>query len=794
MKTKKGSTLVLLVVIMAIVTTIGFALIGLTYNEYRMGMVSKNKEKAYYSAEAGVERISLMLDKKVVEAQEAASIIADAQIKALLLPIETSPLRDAYGNVNTEALDSLYRTKYLEAFYSVLDDTDGFFRNINNQDNLNYLMDCDLTSIEASFFLDEEGLSKASLLTASYDQIKRSVTVVVRGDYLGKVNDLDVPYQKLSVDFNVLPDPEEVPYQAVASSSVVQAEIPNILSKTLLAEKNIVSAGGKVNVSGDVLAFGTIPSTDGKEAQNAEGHNYGGIMAGIPNVSSLNMNGSGKTFDEYFDFDTSKTGTMISGSINITSNGANGLSGDAATMAYIHTLYSSYDSPSEISVQGSAFARTIKAEADGIYSNISLGDAYTSDNLQIDSDESLINVNGAYYGFVTASYDIDGGVGAVLEDSYKYKNTSSIVINGDSKINLNGTSSGGVYVGGSSFFGTMVDSAYYPLDSRPYMTGVSALKAGARLSTAFEEQNALNGETRLYTGANSYLANSEISMKPYNDIEDPNNVTVHNMFDGRAGNFILQERAAHFKGLWEEVWSKDEVYSSYVDTDAINIKVDSDDKINGYALGSIVANGKVYGQGNFKGIVDAANFGLMQKGTDSSLGWIEAFHNEIKLLLAENYDRTKPKLNYINNSKHIIEYLDTALLNNYTSPVTIFSLGEAQGIMYYSNSDCNITYDGANWLLNGRVMQLNKGIIVSTGNVYIQGGFNFNGAILTSKNIVFTGASNISYDGSVIKNMLLDLQLSKLFKQTRGENNITGINGQRISQKNIKITNWTKIP
>jgi DNA-binding response OmpR family regulator len=103
---------------------------------------------------------------------------------------------------------------------------------------------------------------------------------------------------------------------------------------------------------------------------------------------------------------------LVSGSINI--------NGDAATMGYIHSLYSSLDDPSTITIQGSTFARSIKTEKDAVHSSINLNNAYTSDNLQIDSDQSAINVSGAYYGFVTGSYDIDGSgnSGNDLADSY----------------------------------------------------------------------------------------------------------------------------------------------------------------------------------------------------------------------------------------------------------------------------------------------------------------------------------------------------------------------------------------
>jgi hypothetical protein len=138
-------------------------------------------------------------------------------------------------------------------------------------------------------------------------------------------------------------------------------------------------------------------------------------------------------------------------------------------------------------------------------------------------------------------------------------------------LSLNGTSNGGVYIGGSSFMKNMVASGSYPEQEIPYMTGISALKAGSRLKYAFMEYNALNNETRLYKSDNSYLLLPAFLTKDFIDITDKNNIFINKMLNGADNIFNLQDRAAHFKGLWENLWKNHDLYKRYVDTTAINI-------------------------------------------------------------------------------------------------------------------------------------------------------------------------------------------------------------------------------
>lgn len=791
-KNQPGSALVMVLLIVTIMTTIGIAVMMLSLSDYTMSTMYGDRNKAYLAAEAAQGLAGRALDLKVMEAQEAARIETNAYIDQLMTPVETSPLRNSDGSVNQAAVDMLFKSKYLEYFNAKIASPMGFFTNIGQPANLNYLAGVDAGAAQAAAQIDGDPTaagSQAVILAAALSG--STVTVRTAGKYTDSQKHTYT--REIEAGYSLLPDPDKLVYQAVPRVAIKQASLPAVLEKALLAEKNIIAAGGTVNVTGDVLAFGTIPVKNGAEDPDAPGYKYGGIMAGIPDVSGLNMNGSGMDFGTYFDFSTARTGTRITGKINILQDLANGVQGNAATMGYLHTLYGIANTDfSGIITQGKAYARSVKAEEAANYSAITLQDVFTTDNLQIDASESIVNVQGKYYGLVTAGYDIDGSGNQTMTGNgeYQYKKTSSIVVNGDSTLYLNGTSGGGVYIGGSTFLRNYLDSSYYPAEYRPYMTGISALRSSSRLAEAFKQYNALNGETRLYTGNGQYTTNPGTAA--YTNITDPASPAPTSMLNGTSGSFTVANRSSHFKWLWEGLWKLDDIYQRYTNPSSIQVSVDSDNKIQGFAFGDVVANGSVFGQTDFKGLVDATNFGLMQRGTTGSTGWLQEFHNQIQPLLTETYSATAPKLDYVANSKHIADYIDPTKTGAYASPVLAYAGGQPQGIVYVKYGDCNIANSGAGWTVDGYALPDTKGLIIATGNIYVANGFSFSGALLSAKNVVFLGNANVIYDRTVLQNLMVDPGVAGLFRASSAIGDAT-VKGQRTSYQNIKVIQWKQV-
>ncbi len=821
LKSNKGSALALVMFMVVIMSLLGVAIMTLTLSDFKMSILYSDQNRAYYAAEAGVEQVARVLDEKVAAVQEQARLAASADVFNLIKDPNNTSYRNADGSLknistsldaSTDPLTKIFREYYAQEFITALA-SDSFFSMLGpaaaSSVNLNARKQLiGSTAVQAESCIKDSTNSLMSLDSAAFNPLDNTVSILVSGVFTNTQNNKYT--KKISVKFNLLSEASKDVYNIVPQVKLGKpADSPSILTgRAVIAEKNLISAGGTLNINGDVLCFGTIPvdkvNTDAED-QNAQWYMYGGIMAGLAPTAVTGM--SINDYNNYFGFDANRTGTAgINGSINI--------SGNAATMSYIHTLFGTSSNNSAISVGGKAFARSVSSEIPAYGSNLQFNTVYTSDNLQVDSNNTHLTVNGAYYGFVDGGYVIDGsGSPPDPNGEYRFKQTSSIVVNGvnsdaSESIRLNGTSLGGVYIAGSSFFTTYTDS-----QNKPYMSGISAIKSNYNTVNAFKEKNVHGNKTRLYYSDGSYIEGTKlykpdgsvvnvagISFKDYYFLGVP--VLQYNMLNGAVNStkFDIFDRAAHFKGLWNYAWKDKNPYSAYVNNSSIKIDT-SAARLYGYSFGALTANNAVLDSNDFQPGVDSTVFGLLQKGYQSSggtwiKGWINEFHDVIQDLLSDTYDRNKPRLNYVRPSRSIEYY--TAPVNVPSNPYLI-DLG-SNGFVYFSNDDVNITYDNSSgsWKMDGTAISNPKGIIYSKKNIYVQSGFSFTGIMLSEGNAVFyRGATSpsvtttITYDQNVIKSLLLDDRAKAVFGMNRKYELPDGaIKGQRISQKNLSIEDW----
>ncbi|MCX7747378.1 MAG: pilus assembly PilX N-terminal domain-containing protein [Clostridia bacterium] len=777
LKSQKGSSLVMVILIMITMSLLGISLITVTLSELDMSTFYSETNRAYFTAEAGVEQIARVLDQKVAAIQEAAKIYASDEVK-LLLQDHPEAVRDANGTIDNEYVNSRFK-----AFYNIkfLNGLNTEFLDVGSLEKKRGLLNSTDTDLpyaykdiaDGSNPDDLEDLSdngKVILEDAGFDSGRSEIVVTVKGVYKDYI-------KRLRVTFSLLPETEALPYNAVYKTKVYNKEfserLPPVLKKAVVAEENIISAGGNVNVSGDVLCFGTVPSVEDEEDQSASWFEYGGILAGMcPEVESV----SGK-----LGFDAQKTVNLSSGSIHI--------DGNAATLGYIHSLYGTRGSHSDITITGDAFARAVKAEKQANFARLELQNVYTMDNLQIDSSEAEVNVNGKFYGFVDAGYMIDGsGTGSsgdLSAEGLKPRRTSSIVVNGDSLLHLKGE----VYVGGSTFLNQYVNG-----DGNPFMTGISALKSGKRIVNAFKENDSSNpGNTLFWFDEHSgtYLSPAPAPFyKSYSMV---------NLLDGKAdeqGYFPMSKRAMHVKGIWEHLWKNDEVFSNYINTSNIRITgngLTESGKLKGYSNGAIFANDLVYGINDFSSVHDPVEFHTVQSEC------IKKYHDAVQDLLNVNYSPTAPKLDYTGAAKKsIASYMDINRFMGpgkieknvlYTAPTAI-----NKGFLYYGDTDVEIVKDGEEWKIGNEIIPVMKGIIYVDGDIYVRNGFTFTGILMASGNIVFLGDANITYDEQAVNDLLgADTLISGLFRLLSVEVPDETLQSQRIMQKNIKIVNWKEI-
>jgi hypothetical protein len=762
LKSNRGSSLTMVILIITTLTLLGYAIVAVTMSNLKLSLMYSDVNKAYFTSEAGVEQVAKVLDEKVaIIQQNARQQASDALKSSLALGSDylntDGTLKDNLVGTGFEEVKTKFSSLYLQCYKSGLEEE--FSRvNLYNLDLLEVLLGSG-SAIDSStgkvYRNLENSVGRFELISAQYNSTNCYISIEIKGTYKG--------YKKtLEVTFNLLP--ENSPYNTVLKVDVKRNPLYN--SKAVIAEGNVIAAEGITSINGDVESFGTVPQANGQEDSNALWCDYGGIMAGMsPEIWDNSFK---------FGFDPAKIGRRSNGTINIT--------GNASTFAYIHSLYGTSAGYSNLNITGNTFARSVKSEPLASFSTLSLQDVYTSDNFQIDSNNSDVAINGAYYGFIDGGYMTQG----MSSDptSYDSKRTSSIVVNGDSTLTLNGD----IYIGGSSFFKNYTDDSD---KTKPYMTGLAAAKSGNRLINAF-----LQGVKGLYwyTAGGGYT-NVQPAFKSYSG---------SNLISGRAdyqdtNYFPITNRGMQFKKLWET----NEEFANFVNTTNIRInKVSSDGKLYGYSNGAIAANGKIYGVDDFVEQHDPVVFSSKQEQCK------KLYHDSMQDFLSASYSEDGGKLDYIEPTKSIESYININFIGDTKIPADKPYTVPGKGFIYYASGDLNICHEdrgsGLKWYIGGYEMPLAgsgyNGVIWAEGNIYLDSGdaseFNFTGMLIASKNIVFLGKGDKKIKSdifTVLDLMNSDINIAGLFRSNIYEMSYTQdekLVSQKISQKNITIVSW----
>ena len=763
LKSNKGSSLTLIILIVLVMSSLGVALMSATAYDMRMSAEYSDLNKAYSAAETGVEHIANTLDTDVASIQETARTGATSNVQNLIATNDPSVLGND-ESIDDKKVNSEFDKSYGDLFNSGVEDKFGDGNSIKTMQELLNITPVDENDTHTLIEIDNGGT--VQLQSAELDSVNSSIKITVIGTYNNSKKQLDVT-------FNLLSQTSSTPYQVVVKAPLKRT-LPGILQKALVAEKNIISAGGSVTINGDVLCFGTVPvDQTGEEDQSAPWYKYGGIIAGMGYEVANNISDTG------FDYSDSET-KPVAGSIEI--------NGNAATMAYIHSAYSAFSdnqdgstswTPSNITIHGDAFARSVKSEQLASYSQLDFeGNVYTTDNLQVDSAGSTVTVGKNYYGFVDAGYFLNGqSVSNTSDeskkDTFQYKRTSSLIVNGDSTVNLNG----GVYIGGSTFLKnyTYVDGSNNVI---PYMTGISALKSSKKLAEAYFSPDA-NG---MYYYMDNNTGNYATKSSSPREYTEANTLQQQNMIDGIS----MAERAVHLAGLWNNSvnpWKNDDVFSKYLNINNIDIKLGQDGKLHGFTNGAVLANGNVLTPYDFVGPTG------MSHDPNEFLGIQEQcradFHSAVEPFL-DSYSDDGGKLNYTTPVNFISSYINAP-----SSDIIYNNAGNTESV-YYGIGDKNIKKDNnGNWCIDGKLVK--NGVICVSGNIYVDDGFNFNGVIMASGNIVFRGNATITYSSTVVNDLLdNDTNINQLFNldTINNPNSQVVVQSQRFLQKNIKIIDW----
>lgn len=865
LKKNNGSALTMVLFMLFMLSVVSIAVIALTSSELSMSVMTSDRSKALQISKAGAENAAQIIDKVVGQAQEDARVKASENINKAIeetkefyednnsIP-DDSPFKDVIDFsekdvikiLNKDGYENIEKAEYKYQFNLILDNkikelmnnelklgtandlSNGKYTykkiqlksngiNINEINNTAQsgivTVDSVIDNIGSSAAITEIEVTSMGEYTspANGSTYKRSVTAVfgLLTESKGDTIDIPVSYNKLT----------KIRYN----------EKPSILSgKALIAQKNIISINGHVNVTGDTVCFGTIPKNSGKVNYDVEGYKFGGIIAGV-NPSS----GTGaawwnditncltdNSISNYTSNDNliakmiiSQDDNEINNFCNSDKTGSFNFNGNVVTSAYVHTLYgNSASNHSDIVVNGDTYARSVKIESDSNYSNAQFKNVYTYDDLKIDGNNAIVKI-GAWSGDTPDNNDNNKGMLVGLNgEGINAPASSAAIVSGDSKLYINGS----VYVGGSTFYNDFRTTA-----GNAYISGMSIQKSDSRPAEAYiidtnKETNPYNYEKNIFYLYDKNIENNENNQEKKGDYIEVTDKTdnyklvaaeysrggdTYSMMEkirqpDRINPSIydyvpinIMQKAMHTKKIWGDFWSNDIEYASYFNTGDIKIKPETSGKIEGFCWGGVAANDTIYGpyNGFTKGEEDYTRISSDSKNN---------YAKQMGLFIDE---KNTNELNSPSATKNLGYWIDEGIFNG-----SYFNEPYENKFMFYNAKSVILTNNSVGD--GSKTYNFNEsqgcGIIYSKGNIYVETGTNFSGILIAEGNIIFIGDSdnptNITYNEEVediIDELIIaNPDIGKFFKYTISdvildkEAVVQSIKKKDV--KNIKIISW----
>lgn len=611
----------------------------------------------------------------------------------------------------------------------------------------------------------------------------------------------------------------------------------------LLSEKNIVFLGGnkdkKIDILGDVIAFGHVPTNgSGGEKAGANWKEYGGVIFGYsPKLDEDKIFGSTWTSQE-----SSITGSKVDAG-NVT------IDGDVSTLGYVNIARNWGGS---VNICGDTYARQFVLSEDSHRADVWLGygykdsaqhnvmdgdtettwsknkilgkgNLYVTDDLQVDSSFAKLVVEGDYYGLsdtwvnLGAPKPTTGDVGneANDDDLADERRISTININGDSVVELRNK----VYVGGTSVL------ADVRKNSIAYVTGIS----GAKTSQISAEAYIKSGKNKYVYVPNDNItetpeAKSEVYNYAHKDTATGTNENV-SMITGYEGSskFGIVGRAMHFKEYFKERIKNNFGLMGIMNFGNLRIKTDNDGKIQGWAAGVIVAAGvqdfddiinttevdAYFGENFTESEIEVFRVGELSPASQYSI--IQKYQASMATFLeTSQFGDGGKKIIQTNVDKYLTDYLNKSsnvplndIKNNTSNGVYLHKNNDLKAYLYYStNSKTVMSKDGekiklesaggARYLENG----YKKGIIFVEGDIFIEDGVEFEGAIIATGNITILGAVKVTRKADtkgqdIVKELLnKDYYVRTFFGQNDYDVDEHNMDIERVGQDYVKIVDY----
>jgi len=746
---KRGSAYLSVLLVILVTSILGVGILTFTLANLKASNDAFGINNIFYKTEATISAVQVGIEQQVRRAQEKAKSDAELDRDSIMA------LAMSYDSVTGIATfdDNVFKTEY-EKFFC---------------DSFNKFICADGLDNGKKAILDLQN-SIAGIKIISIPQYDISLINNPKQDLFITVDAEKVDgsnKKNITARFKILREP------SVSLKKVVEKRRNPIWMRAITTEGDLIAVGGMVTINSSestdlklkkadaVYAWGT--NNYRVDGTNSLGDKYGGIVSGV-NQSIIDGLGLSK-------FSLSSQ----SGEVKIT--------GETFTDAYIHT----FGNNSSISIDvdsGQAeavdtlgsdltipkvFAESVQTEEFSNYDNITIsGDAMVKDDLEANSSDGNINISGSFLG-ISSGPDSDFSTD-------KYANRSSSISYNDpflsSKINI------GKYIVLSGVaYNSNVIYDIDPYKGTPYKTGESvAIGENHKIYRYF-----FNGEDINQAFDNGFKLNLDGELFDYP------------VFSGKTGappNGVGTSRVNRFKDYLVKYYenSNNIDYAVKLGDKLINIGFNNGNKIEGYSLGVLPTNGKLYMPLTLTTadkVSNAYTSGLLK---DFDFIYNSAVLNGLKAIWSKRY----------NNETWIANKQDVRKTASEFSSLVDYSVNfdadvvsaDNKTILKVKNGDLNIDMS----TLSGK-----GGLIFAKGNVIITGtdSGEFKGSIVASGSVVFkgSGTKTITYNE---KNVLTAIKLSENVRAFFSKGGLSEIDPDSVeielkSQKNVLVDDYREI-
>jgi Tfp pilus assembly protein PilX len=427
-KVKKGSSLVVVLLVFSILTILGTSMLSLTLMSYKRRSAETRIKANLYMSESALAEAYSIVGKYVDKAFEEGSKNVENEL-AILLDAEKQKLQnggiseyiDTDGNIIPEKIEAFKNEKFTTTYKAYIKNKIVKLKiDLKAQGNYSELKVNSTTAekpiitiIEdkssTDFILDEYKLVLES--TFNLDNFKKTIQTT----YVIKVP----KYSNLSN----------------SASKIIRLTQNPVWTKAICADGDMKIQNGTVNINGDIYIKGNEPTGTNKDV---------GIIL------------------------SNKVSKLL-------------VTGNVATSKNLETTYNedlSANAGSEIVVNGNIYAKNMiiskeesedygakgaKITTNNLTGTTSDGSLYVMDDMEVNAEKSTVNISGGFYGVSDGSQAANNNP----------DNSSSIIVNAEDIGNTNGSTINigkEAYIAGSAYVSGL---KYGAIDDYKYQTGES---------------------------------------------------------------------------------------------------------------------------------------------------------------------------------------------------------------------------------------------------------------------------------------------------------------------------------